>query len=120
MAVHHNISHVLGGTFRLPHANVHTIVLPHAVAFNREAAPEAMRIVAKALDAQDAAQGIFDLAARVAPPVALKDIGMPADQLDRAAKLITEHPYYNPRPVEYGAIRQLLEDAYDGKRPLPS
>ena len=117
MAVHHNISHVLGGSFNLPHANVHTIVLPHAVAFNREVAPEAMRIAAKALGAVDAAQGIFDLASKVAPPVALKDIGMPADQLDRAAKLITEHPYYNPRPVEYGAIRQLLENAYHGLRP---
>src|SRR5204862_7694902 len=49
MAVHHNISHVLGGTFNLPHANVHTIVLPHAVAFNRDAVPEAMRRVAEAL-----------------------------------------------------------------------
>jgi maleylacetate reductase len=40
---------------------------------------------------------------------------MPEDQLDRAAKIITEHPYYNPRPVEYAAIRQLLEDAYWGQ-----
>jgi alcohol dehydrogenase class IV len=117
MAVHHNISHVLGGSFKLPHANVHTIVLPHAVAFNREAAPEAMRIIAEALGAGDAAHGIFDLAARVAPPMALKDIGMPEDQLDRAAKLITDHPYYNPRPVEYGPIRQLLENAFLGVDP---
>jgi maleylacetate reductase len=117
MAVHHNISHVLGGTFNLPHANVHTIVLPHAMVFNRDAAPEAMRIAAEALGVKDAAEGIFDLAKRVAPPVALKDIGMPAGQLDRAAKLVTEHPYHNPRPVEYYAIRQLLQNAYLGIDP---
>jgi maleylacetate reductase len=115
MAVHHNISHVLGGTFNLPHANVHTIVLPHAVVFNRDAAPEAMRVVEEALGVKDAAQGLFDLARLVAPPVALKDIGMPAGELDRAARLVVEHPYYNPRPVQYDAIRQLLQNAYDGR-----
>jgi maleylacetate reductase len=117
MALHHNISHVLGGTFGLHHANVHAIVLPHVAAFNREAAPDAMRVVAAALGTNDAAQGLFDLAARVAPPVALKDLGMPADQLDHAARLVTEHPYYNPRPVDYSGIRQLLEEAYIGVRP---
>jgi maleylacetate reductase len=44
----------------------------------------------------------------------LKQIGMKEDQLDRAAQIITEHPYYNPRPVEYGPIRRLLENAYEG------
>jgi len=117
MAIHHNISHVLGGTFQLPHANVHTIVLPHAAAFNREAAPEAMRIAADALGAEDAAQGIYDLILRIGAPVALKDIGMPHEGLDRAAKLVMEHPYYNPRPVEYSGLRQLLENAYQGVRP---
>lgn len=117
MAVHHNISHVLGGSFNLPHANVHTIVLPQAVAFNRDAVPEAMRIAAEALGAADAAQGVYDLAVRIGAPVALKDIGMPAAGLDRATKLVCEHPYYNPRPVEYSAIRELLENAYQGRRP---
>ena len=117
MAVHHNISHVLGGTFNLAHANAHTVVLPQAVAFNREAAPEAMRIAAQALGAEDAAQGMYDLAVRIGAPVALKDIGMPEDGLDHAAKLVCDHPYYNPRPVEFPGIRQLLENAYRGVRP---
>src|SRR4030095_5929292 len=65
MAIHHKLCHTLGGTFNLPHAENHTAVLPHAVAFNREAAPEAMRIAAEALSARDAAQGIYDLAARL-------------------------------------------------------
>jgi maleylacetate reductase len=42
---------------------------------------------------------------------------MPADGLDRAATIATQNPYYNPRPVEYSGIRQLLENAYYGKRP---
>ena len=115
MAVHHNISHVLGGSFGLTHADVHTVVLPHAVAFNRDAAPEAMRIIAEALGAKDAAQGLYDLEGRIGAPTSLQQIGMKEDQLDRAAQIITEHPYYNPRPVEYGPIRQLLENAYHGR-----
>jgi maleylacetate reductase len=114
MAVHHNISHVLGGTFKLTHADVHAVILPHAVAFNRDAAPDAMRIIAEALGAGDAAQGLYDLERRTGSPTSLKQIGMPYDQLDRAAKLVVEHAYYNPRPVEFEGIRRLLENAYSG------
>jgi alcohol dehydrogenase class IV len=117
MSLHHKLCHTLGGAFNLPHADVHTVILPHAAAFNREAAPEAMRLVAGALGAGDAAQGLFDLAVRLGAPIALKDIGMPADGLDRAARLATENPYDNPRPIEYAGVRQLLEDAYQGTRP---
>jgi alcohol dehydrogenase class IV len=117
MSLHHKLCHTLGGTFNLAHADVHTVILPHATAFNREAAADAMRIVAAAVGARDAAQGIYDLAVRLGAPIALKDIGMPHEDLDRAARLATENPYYNPRPVEYAGVRQLLEDAYQGTRP---
>jgi len=117
MGIHHKLCHTLGGTFGLAHAEVHTVILPHATAFNREAAPGAMRVIAEALGAEDAAQGVYDLAARLGAPVALRDIGMPAEGLDRAAKLATENPYSNPRPVEYAGVRQLLEEAWYGRRP---
>ncbi len=118
MSLHHKLCHTLGGSFNLPHAEVHTVVLPHAVAYNSSAAPGAMRIIAEALVASDAAQGIYDLAVRLNAPVALKDIGMPSDGLDQAAQLATQNPYYNPRPIEYAAIRTLLENAYWGERPI--
>jgi alcohol dehydrogenase class IV len=50
-------------------------------------------------------------------PVALKDIGMPADGLDRAADLAVQTPYPNPRPLERAAIRELLQHAFDGAHP---
>ena len=117
MGIHHKLCHTLGGTFNLPHADVHTVVLPHATAYNREAAPEAMRHIANALGAADAAQGIYDLIRAIGAPTALKDLGMPEDGLDRAARLATENHYPNPRPVAYEPIRQLLENAYFGRRP---
>ena len=76
-----------------------------------------MRIAAQALGADDAAQGIFDLITRIGAPTSLKEIGMPLDGLDRAATLATENQYPNPRPVESGPVRELLENAYWGRRP---
>ena len=117
MGIHHKLCHTLGGAFNLPHAEVHTVILPHAVRYNRDAAPEAMRLIAASLGASDAAQAIYDLANSIGAPLALQAIGMPLDGLDHAAKLATESPYYNPRPVDYAGVRRLLEDAYYGRRP---
>jgi maleylacetate reductase len=117
IGIHHKLCHTLGGTFNLPHAEVHTVVLPHATAYNRDFAPDAMRIAADALGAKDAAQGVFDLIVKIGAPTSLRAIGMPEDGLDRAAKLATENQYPNPRPIEYAPIRELLEHAYRGDRP---
>ncbi|WP_018261777.1 maleylacetate reductase [Methylobacterium sp. WSM2598] len=117
MALHHKLCHVLGGSFDLPHAETHTVVLPHAVAYNAAAAPDAMARVARALDAPEAARGLFDLAASLGGPTGLAALGMPAEGLDRAADLAAAGSSWNPRPVERAPIRRLLEDAYHGRRP---
>jgi maleylacetate reductase len=117
MALHHKLCHTLGGTFDLPHAETHTVVLPHAAAYNAPAAPWAMARVARALGVQDAPTGLYDLAKGLGAPIALKDIGMPQDGLDRAADLAVANPYWNPRPIERAAIRALLDDAFWGRRP---
>jgi maleylacetate reductase len=120
MALHHKLCHTLGGSFNLPHAETHTVVLPHAAAYNAPAAEQAMVRVSKALGLNgpaDAAPGLYDLAKRSGAPVALKDLGMRAQDLDRAAAIATTNPYFNPRPIEQVAIRKLLDDAYFGRRP---
>jgi maleylacetate reductase len=117
MALHHKLCHTLGGTWNLPHAETHSVVLPHAAQYNAAAAPEAMQRVARALGVNDAARGLYDLAQSLGAPVALKAIGMPEGDLDRAAKLATASPYWNPRPIEPAAIRTLLDHAYHGTPP---
>ncbi|AYY57880.1 maleylacetate reductase [Burkholderia multivorans] len=117
MALHHKLCHTLGGTLNLPHAETHTIVLPHALAYNRDAAPAAMRRIAAALGADDAARGVFDLARASGVPVALKDIGMDEADIERVLDLALRNPYWNPRPPERASLRALLEDAYAGRRP---
>jgi maleylacetate reductase len=117
MALHHKLCHTLGGSFNLPHAETHTIVLPHALAYNAQAAPEAMRRITRALEGQKPGQSAYDLAKDNGAPVALRDIGMKAEDLDRACDIAMQNQYPNPRPLEKGAIRQLLQDAFEGKRP---
>ena len=117
MSIHHKLCHTLGGTFNLPHAETHTIVIPHATAYNRDYAPEAMRRIANALGASDAAEGIYDLIGKIGAPRALKDVGMPADGIDKAVDLALTARYPNPRPLERDALRELLQKAYEGQRP---
>ncbi|MHB9835895.1 maleylacetate reductase [Paraburkholderia terrae] len=117
MSLHHKLCHTLGGTFNLPHAETHTIVLPHALAYNRAAAPHAMQRIARALHADDAAQAVFDLALDNGAPIALKDIGMKEGDIDVALDLALKSPYWNPRAVEREPLRALLENAYEGRRP---
>jgi maleylacetate reductase len=40
--------------------------------------------------------------------------------LDRAAEIATENPYWNPRPVERGPLRALLQAAWEGSAPPKS
>ena len=63
MALHHKLCHTLGGTFDLPHSETHTIVLPHALAYNAPAVPKAVDAVSRALGVKDAPRGIYELAA---------------------------------------------------------
>jgi alcohol dehydrogenase class IV len=118
MALHHKLCHVLGGTFNLPHAETHTVVLPYVVAYNRAAAPKAIARVARALGVDDAAAGLYALAASMGVPTGLGQIGMQESDLDRAADLAVENPYYNPRPVTREGIRALLEEALRGRPPI--
>ncbi|GGF10497.1 maleylacetate reductase [Aliidongia dinghuensis] len=117
MALHHKLCHTLGGSFGLPHAETHAIVLPHAMAYNAAAAPEAMARIARALGAADPAAGLFALGRQLGIDQSLQAIGMPADGLDRAADLAVERPYWNPRPIERDAIRRLLARAWAGDAP---
>lgn len=117
MALHHKLCHTLGGSFDLPHAQTHAIVLPHAVAYNAVAVPEAMAALKRALGSDDPARSLFDLGRAVQAPAALRDLGMPEEGIDRAADLAVASPYWNPRPIERDAIHALIARAWAGEPP---
>jgi maleylacetate reductase len=119
--IHHKICHILGGAYDLPHAEMHTVVLPHAVAFNEPAIPEVMERVAGALGKwgkNGAATGLYDLTESIKAPTTLKDIGMKEENLDQAVGLVLAAvPEDNPRPMDEAGVRNILENAYAGRRP---
>jgi maleylacetate reductase len=117
MALHHKLCHTLGGTFNLPHAETHTVILPHALAYNARAVPGVMGRIAAAIGAQEAATGMWRLARDLGAPVALRDIGMKREGIARAVELATTAAYPNPQPLHAAALRGLLERAYAGEPP---
>jgi alcohol dehydrogenase class IV len=117
MALHHKLCHTLGGALNLPHAQTHAALLPHAVAYNAAAAPQAMQRIAQALQADNAAQGLFDLGRHLGLSMSLQALGMSAADLEHVTDLALANPYWNPRVLERAAILSLLENAFHGQRP---
>jgi maleylacetate reductase len=117
MALHHKLCHTLGGSFGLPHAETHAIILPHAIAYNEAAVPDLLAPVADIFGAKTAGRALHDFAIASGAPLALRDLGLDEPDLDRAAELATQNPYWNPRPVERAALRHLLQAAWAGRAP---
>jgi len=111
MGLHHKVCHVLGGTFGLPHAETHAVLLPHVVAFNAQAAPDALARVAAALGTPEAESGLRDLNARLRLPGSLTQLGFKASDIDRAAELVSAATYPNPRVVSAADVRAILTAA---------
>jgi maleylacetate reductase len=117
MGLHHKLCHVLGGTFGLPHAETHTVVLAHVMAYNAPAVPDTMRRIAAALQSDDAAAGVFELIKASGGPTALRDLGLRREDLDSAARQAMKTPYPNPVPAEHDGLVGLLADAWAGANP---
>jgi maleylacetate reductase len=118
MALHHKLCHVLGGTLDLPHAQTHTVVLPHALAYNQPAAPQAVAALSRALGGtSDPARELWELAGRLGAPRSLAELGMKESDIARIAELAVADPYANPRPVTRDGVESLLRAAWAGEAP---
>jgi maleylacetate reductase len=117
MALHHKLCHTLGGSFDLPHAETHAIVLPHAVAYNAVAVPELLAPVAELFGGEDPAAALWTFSRSLWAPMALKDLGLAEADLNRAAEIATRNPYWNPREITQADVRALLGRAWSGAAP---
>lgn len=117
MSLHHKLCHVLGGSFNLPHAQTHTIVLPHALAYNAPKVPDAMRRLAEALPGSegDAVKGLNVLLDKIKVQRGLKELGMQESDIDKATDIAMGNPYWNPREIEREPIRELIRRAWAGE-----
>ena len=116
--LHHKICHVLGGTYNLPHAQTHAVVLPYVLAFNGPAMPEAERRIAGALGAERAVDGLEEFRRELQAPRALRDYGFAESGIPAAAEAIMAAVSPgNPRPVTAGDLQRLLREAWQGADP---
>ena len=116
MALHHKICHTLGGSFDMPHAETHAVMLPHTIAFNAVSVPDLMQPIADVFDAAPG-QGLFDFAVKIGAPTSLNELGFKAADLDKAAGIATRDPYWNPRTIDEAGLRAMLQGAFDGTPP---
>jgi alcohol dehydrogenase class IV len=117
MALHHKLCHTLGGSFNLPHAETHTIVLPHALAYNAPAIPEVMLKLAEVLPESegDAVKGLNVLLGKLGVKRGLKEFGMKEEDVEKAAEIAVSNPCWNPREVESEKIREVIRRAWAGE-----
>ena len=100
MGLHHKLCHVLGGSFGLPHAETHAVLLPYVMAYNGVAE----------------AHEVFELAASLPVPHSLAELGLAEADIARAAELATSAPYPNPRAFTAQDVAELLRQAWSGTR----
>jgi maleylacetate reductase len=118
--IHHKICHVLGGAYDLPHAEMHTVILPHALAYVAPFVPDAMGRMAAAFHDPDVPGAVYDLARSIGAPLDLASIGLPADRLGEAIGLIVDATRTYRRPMTSTDVERLLTAAFEGRRPMPS
>ena len=102
MGLHHKLCHTLGGTLGLPHAETHTVVLPHVLAYNGGSP-----------DGRD----LWELEGALGAPRSLRELGMNPEEIGRIAELVVAASFPNPRPVTGEGVRDLLRGAWAGTPP---
>lgn len=116
--LHHKICHVLGGLRDLPHAPTHAVVLPHVLALNAPAAPDAEARLASAFGSATALEGLRALRDAVDAPRSLGALGLEEQHLPAAVDAVLEvAPPSNPVPVTRPVLEQLLRRALEGSEP---
>jgi maleylacetate reductase len=118
IALHHQLAHLLGGSFNLPHAETHAVLLPHVTAYNAPAAPGAAQAIGEVFGGDSAGQALYDFAARLKAPRALSELGLPEADLPHAIEQTMRLDVHkNPRPLVGRHIDELFRGAFAGERP---
>jgi maleylacetate reductase len=123
--LHHKICHVLGGTFNLPHAETHAVILPYVLALNAPAVPELAARLAAALGHAEgtntsAVQALNSLRESLNAPKSLADYGFtPEDIPEAVRRVLAVVPESNPTSATEENITALLSAAQAGDVPAP-
>lgn len=116
--LHHKICHVLGGTFNLPHAETHAVVLRYVAALNLPAVPHLANALAHALGGHNALDQLTQLYHDIGAPSSLAELGMPEDGIKETVdRVLAALPAGNPVAATHNNITALITAAFHGHDP---
>ena len=113
LALGHAMAQALGGRYGLPHGAMNALTLPAALRYNAEVAPDAVRRFGQALDTDDPAGRVEELA-RLGGFGRLRDFGVPESDLPDVAAATVERAgaRANPRRASAGEVEELLRSIH--------
>jgi alcohol dehydrogenase class IV len=115
----HSTAHALGTAADLHHGLANAVMIDHALRFNVEAAPQRFSTMATVVGCDDDSGAGFiawlrDLKAEIGVPASLAATDVPADEIDRLARLAFADTCHlnNPRPVTEDDFRHIFIEAF--------
>ncbi len=116
MSLHHKLAHVLGGTFGLDHASVHTVLQAYVLEYQWNAlTADVQSDFKKSLDHNYPPTALLQLAKSMKAPASLQEIGFKESDIEKTIDIVLSKPYANPRPLVKEDLIRMLRAAYDGK-----
>lgn len=126
MGLHHGLCHVLGGTANIPHGVANSIILPHALRFNKDTtasqlvpAAEKMHIPGDGVSLGDRVEAMVQVISALIGsmnlPQRLREAGIAESDLPRLAMIAFQNGTVqnNPKPIrDVVQLERLLQDAW--------
>ncbi|WP_422540753.1 hypothetical protein [Corynebacterium casei] len=97
------------------------MMLPHVLAFNQPAVPEAVTALSRALGSPqgtaitDPARSLWELARELGAPTSLQDLGMKQEDIPPIVRDVLNSSYGNPREVSEESITRIITAAWTGR-----
>lgn len=115
MSLHHKLAHVLGGSFALDHASVHTVLQAFVLDYQWDAlSKDVQQDFSTALDHNYPPAALLDLAKHMSAPTSLAQIGFKQTDINKTVEIALSKPYPNVKPLTKEGLTELLTKAYRG------
>ena len=113
LALGHAMAQALGGRYGLPHGGLNAICLPAALRFNEPVAGDAIRRFGEAMGTDEPIGRVEELA-RQGGFERLRDLGVPAEELDQVAEATVTRAgaRANPRAATSDEVARLLHSVW--------
>ncbi len=116
MSIHHKAAHVLGGSFGLHHAKVHTVMQAYVLELLWPSLVNKVKEdIKKSMMHPYPPAALKEAAMAMDLPHTLREIGFREEDIERAADIMMEKPYEAPTEVTKDMLVKLLTNAYNGK-----